>query len=107
MATIQHQFVANGDRDILLNPAKTSTRPSLSPDRVGRVAAYQVTTFTPDVASLSVAYKATALPGQVVAMQLVLHWVDGDWRMVPPLVGTWSGAGQVLTQLPGFTTWGP
>jgi len=107
VATVQGQFIHTTDRDILLNSAKTSPRQSLSPDRVGRVAAYQVSAYTPDTASLSVAYRADALPGQYVAMRLVVQWLDGDWRMVPPLAGTWSGAGEALTELPGFTAWGP
>jgi hypothetical protein len=107
VATVQQQFVANGDRDLLLTSARTSPRASLSPERIARVAAYQIGTFSPDAVSLSVAYRADAMPGQYVVMRLVLQWVDGDWRMVPPIAGSWSGAGQTLAQLPGFTAWGP
>lgn len=107
VATVQQQFMANSDRDLLLQALRDAPRKNIPSDQVGRVEAYQVSTFSPDAVTVSVAYSAEAMAGQYVAMRFNLNWVDGDWRMVPPLLGTWKDTGQVLVELPGFTTWGP
>jgi hypothetical protein len=104
--TIQNQFVASTDRDALLASAKAAAGTRLSPDRAGRVAAYSITSYSPDTATIQLALQSSALPGQYVTLPLILRWIDGDWRMIPPVTGDFAGTGHVVTQLTGFTAWG-
>jgi hypothetical protein len=105
VATIQGQFVAGADRDALLADTRASTGQQTSPERTGRMAGYAVNSYSADTAAISIALQADAYPGKYAVLQVVLRWINEDWRMVPPVGGTWAGAGRSVTQLTGFTAW--
>ena len=75
-----------------------------------RVWGYRMDSFDPSVASLQLLSRYFPSPGASPAFTnfaVTMRWVDGDWRMVAPLNGTFENTATRLAAVPaGYTLLG-
>ena len=106
--TITQQFVAGPDRDRLLAHFKADPGTDTEAAATNQIGAFQVGAYSPDSATVSIAVR---LPSSTTAQSyrvatVVVRWVDGDWRMVPPAGGDWQSVIRPAPNLIGFVAWG-
>jgi len=70
-----------------------------------QLAGFRVTSYTEDVASLSLAVRGSSSAG-LASVPLSLIWEDGDWRVDLPADGDVAGRAGQLPSLTGYVPWG-
>lgn len=70
-----------------------------------QVAGFKVNSYSADEAVVDIAWSVTSSGGALVSMPLVLHWVDGDWKIVLDDNGQPPFAASPLQNLGGYVPW--
>jgi hypothetical protein len=103
--TITKQIFPGQGKDKFLQNMKAMAGEKLEPSQAGHVAAYQMVSYASDTAVLKLALRGNSLPGQYIAYDIVMRWIDSDWQMVVPASGELTF--DLVDQLPGYIMWGP
>jgi hypothetical protein len=70
-----------------------------------QVAGFKINSYDGQEAVVDVAWTVTSEGGALVSLPTVLHWVDGDWKIVLTDEGTFPYASSPLTSLGGYIPW--
>lgn len=70
-----------------------------------QVAGFKVNSYTADEATIDVAWTVTSAGSQLVSLPMVLHWVDGDWKVVLTDDGQLPFGSAPLESLGGYIPW--
>jgi hypothetical protein len=70
-----------------------------------QVAGFKINAYDGQEAVIDVAWTVTSEGGALVSLPTVLHWVDGDWKIVLTDEGAFPYASSPLTNLGGYTPW--
>ena len=70
-----------------------------------QVAGFKINSYDGQEAVVDVAWSVTSEGGALVSLPTVLHWVDGDWKIVLTDAGTFPYASAPLENLGGYTPW--
>ncbi len=92
---VQSQFVA------YRNSRAQASAPDLAAT-VARTVAFKVDSFTPDQATIDVAFpNVNGAPGTYVTGPYTVDWSGGDWK----ITDSSNSPSTTVTSLPGYTTW--
>lgn len=80
---------------------ETESPPAPQPGELGQIAAYDITTYSPDTAVVQLITRF--VDGSLQASTATLRWMDGDWRYE---VSQTSAPQKTVLSLQGFTEWG-
>jgi hypothetical protein len=89
-------------RDAALEAATTS--PTASTTRL-QVAGFKVNSYDGQEAVIDVVWEVTSQNDALVSSPTVLHWVDGDWKLVLTDEGTPPFASSQIENLGGYIPW--
>lgn len=70
-----------------------------------QVAGFKVNSYTADEAVIDVAWTVTSSSNQLVSFPMVMHWVDGDWKLSLTEDGQPPFASAPLSSLGGYIPW--
>lgn len=70
-----------------------------------QVAGFKVNSYDGQEAVIDVAWTVTSEGGALVSLPTVLHWVDGDWKIVLTDSGDLPYTASPLANLGGYTPW--
>lgn len=90
-------------RDAAIAAAAASPSPPAS-TRL-QVSGFKVNAYDSREAIIDVAWSVTSKGGALVSLPTVLHWVDGDWKIVLTNEGKFPYTSSPLTNLGGYTPW--
>lgn len=76
-----------------------------SPSTRVQVAGFKINSYSADEAVVDVAWSVTSSGGALVSMPVVLHWVEGDWKIVLDDDGQPPFAASPLDNLGGYIPW--
>ena len=93
-------FAEGAVRDAL---EKSNHAGPLSDDRM-QVAGFRVINYTPDEATVEVAWRVTTAGSRLVAFPMVLRWESGDWKLYFSEGGS-GFAFRAIQSLGGFIPW--
>jgi len=82
------------------HPPGSTGGPAGAADAAAR--AFRLTAWTPAAATVDVLAGADNGTGPGLVVPLQVHWIDGDWRLVAPAGGAFTGT-PAAPDLPGFT----
>ncbi|GAB2938833.1 hypothetical protein GCM10027047_39010 [Rhodococcus aerolatus] len=77
---------------------------STSPTSI-QLAGFRFITYTPDQASITLAYNVGGATGQYSGLTFALQWYSGDWRVVPQPGPSIVVTAASLPSLASFTPW--
>jgi hypothetical protein len=90
-------------RDAAIAAASAGT-PVPSETRL-QVAGFKINSYDGQEAVVDVAWTVTSEGGALVSLPTVLHWVNGDWKIVLTDEGMFPYASAPLANLGGYTPW--
>jgi hypothetical protein len=90
-------------RDAAIAAAATATA-APSETRL-QVAGFKINSYDGREAVVDVAWTVTSGTGEVVSLPTVLHWVDGDWKIVLTDSGEFPYGPSQLSNLGGYQPW--
>lgn len=70
-----------------------------------QVAGFKINSYSADEAVVDIAWSVTSSGSALVSMPIVLHWVDGDWKIVLDDNGQPPFAASPLENLGGYIPW--
>ena len=70
-----------------------------------QVAGFKINSYSADEAVVDIAWNVTSSGSALVSMPVVLHWVDGDWKIVLDDNGQPPFAASPLENLGGYIPW--
>ena len=70
-----------------------------------QVAGFQINSYSAEEAVVDIAWNVTSSGSALVSMPVVLHWVDGDWKIVLDDNGQPPFAASPLENLGGYIPW--
>ncbi|GAA2110913.1 hypothetical protein [Streptomyces synnematoformans] len=79
----------------------TAPPPAPAPGELGQIAAFDITTYSPDTAVVQLVTRF--VDGSLQASTATLRWMDGDWRYE---VSETSAPQKTVLSTTGFTEWG-
>ncbi len=86
--------------------AVAATSPDAAPSNSRlQVAGFKVNSYSSDEAVIDVAWTVTSSGNQLVSLPLVMHWVDGDWKVSLTDDGKFPFASAPLESLGGYIPW--
>lgn len=84
--------------------ANAADNPSPSSSRL-QVAGFKINSYDENEAVVDVAWNVTSEGGALVSFPTVLHWQDGDWKVVVTDDGQFPYAAAALPNLAGYIPW--
>lgn len=70
-----------------------------------QVAGFKVNSYTGEEAVIDVVWSVTTSGGRLVSLPIVLHWVDGDWKIALTEKGQLPFSSAPLENLGGYIPW--
>ncbi|CAN5344287.1 hypothetical protein BH09ACT5_BH09ACT5_24370 [soil metagenome] len=76
-----------------------------SPSARLQVAGFKVNSYTSDEALIDVVWRVSSYSEQLMSVPLVLHWTEGDWKVVVTDDGATQYPAAPLSSLGGYIPW--
>ncbi|ANP74867.1 hypothetical protein [Cryobacterium arcticum] len=70
-----------------------------------QVAGFRINSYDGQEAVVDVAWSVTSQGGALVSFPMVMHWAEGDWKIVLTDEGTFPYTSSALTNLGGYLPW--